>query len=338
MLKKLLSALLALTILLLPLCALASDDYIVNLAGVNMKAGDYLHVGAEATADHAPADGTGYAHLSDNGAVLTLHNFDNQGKAGVNVIATNHTGALIIHSNLALKLQGTNTLTNSRHNGDGITTNDHYLTIDGGASDSLTIAAQTGIWQGAVTIDGGNISITSEYASLNGLSIFEMNGGSLSATATGESASAISAKYDCTINDGRLVLSGTRCAILCLYSIAINGGVMDLSAKNNYVVRSDEKTITCSLPLPDGVTIHPAGGGRSAVVLDWSDIDFRNFDEYNPRTIRLPYAPEPPAPAPEAPAPVPATGDSTPVALLAALCVLSAAGCLWLTGRKRCAH
>ena len=332
MLKKLLSTLLALSILLLPVCALAYDSYPVNLAGVDMKAGDYLHVGAESTTDHAPTDGTGYAHLSASGAVLTLHNFDNQGKAKVYKIATSDNAALIARSNLRLKLEGTNTLTNSNDKGEGIN-NSYYLTIDGGASDSLTIEAQTGIWLGAVTIDGGKISITSEYASLNGLSSFEMNGGSLSATATGELSSAINAHY-CTINGGRLVLSGTRCAILCLYSAAINGGVLDLSAKNDCIVRA-EKNVTCALALPDGVTVHPFGGYYDGTILDRSEIDFRNYDEYNPRTIHLPYAPVP-VPEPGAAVP-PATGDSTPVALLAALAALSAAGCLWLTTRKRCA-
>ena len=345
--KNILCVLLAAVLALMPLAGMAVEEPVVMLAGKEMKPGDVLYCNG-ATVEFSLSDYTGYAEVSADGKMLTLNNFNNHGRCG---IATNSStgvaSALVLYSPVTLNLQGQNKLSNAYSLGDGISTHGD-TTIKG--TGSLEVEADWGIynWEaGNLAITSGDLTIKGRYVNIRSY-YTTITGGKVDLTS--DHKSGIANVYDLTISGGvvninandaihsnqNVIISGGEVNVKGIYAMIadgemqLTGGKMTVTGQYKTLVADK---IICTLPIPEGVEI------RSIDNKEWMDYT-THLDEMATsgiirpqwRTFQLPAQTAEPV-DPAAPA-VPTTGDSTPIALWAALAVMSAAGMLVIRRRR----
>lgn len=347
--KKLLLILLMLLAFVLPVSALADAPAV--LAGVELVPGYYLANDENVLTADKPAIG-GYAYLSKDGKTLTLNNFHNQGRAYEYDFSSNT--ALLINQPLVLQLEGVNTLKNGENKSSDAITLNADLTIQG--SGSLTADASYGIYgynydttltiaggtlniygragdavsmPGNVSITGGQTIIKSEADGIYHYGdTIDISGGELKVEAAGY---AIFTRSNLTVSGGNVNATGGGVGLYAGGKLNITGGVIDVTTSGMafLVIQS----LKCSLLKPDGVVI-------DGPYMDYADLIELINNGQNPgqHTVHLPATPvvpvEPVAPASHAVPAVPTTGDSAPIALWAALAVMSAAAMLVIRRRR----
>ena len=137
------------------------------------------------------------------------------------------------------------------------------------------------------------------------------------------------ASCDMTISGGEVNIKGAY-AMTATGEMQLTGGKITLEYEQ-YAISANG--IICTLPIPEGVEIRSIYA--FAEMMDYTDnLDQLTSDRWNPqwRTLQLPAQTADPV-DPAAPA-LPTTGDSTPIALWAALTVMSAAGMLVIRRRR----
>ena len=323
--KTILCVLLAAVLALMPFAGMAAGEPVVMLAGKEMKPGDVLYCNSTEV-DFSVENPTGHAEVSADGKTLTLNNFNNNDFCSEDNDDADES-ALIVYSPVTLNLQGQNRLSNPFPSGEGITMHGD-TTIQG--TGSLKIDANYGIFNwgggsnltitsGDVTIKGPNHNITADNLTISG--------GKVDLTSDG--STAMYASCDMTISGGEVNIKGAY-AMIATGEMQLTGGKITLEYEQ-YAISANG--IICTLPIPEGVEIRSIYAFTE--MMDYTDnLDQITSDRWNPqwRTLQLPAQTAEPA-APASPA-VPTTGDSTPIALWAALAVMSAAAMLVIRRRR----
>jgi len=315
--KRIILSIVLMLVLCMPLtAAMAAGSVAVN--DVSLSDGSYLKNGDNTVYTGALPE-SGYAHYK--GGVLTLNNFKGE---GINISAM---------GNVTIRLVGDNSLTHTY--GTVIKAEETNLTITG-EDGSLTVEATSNASnrRGIYVYDGSlsilNCSLTVTCKNDDCISVIDYKG-----------------HVQLLVQNSALVLSSGESGIYA-ENITIENSDVEVDAKHEALGSKHMMSLTGSnfrltTYDPDCPLIHAADGlyapGMPLIYVEWPTFASQPFytigDENGPFSSYVFNAP------PELPSPPtddripPRTGDSTSIALLAALCLLSLTGVVIL--RKRSA-
>ena len=237
--RRFIFAALVLALSLMSAAIAAAASSVIRLAGAHMTADDYLYYnGSNFVPSDTKPDADSYAYLQKNDSgkyILTLHNFDNMGKAILGYNDSSSNVALYLMRPVTIVLEGKNTLTapgEGDYDGHGIFTKENCaVTIEG--SGSLTVNADSiGIYADSdLTINSGKLDITSNkaYAVHCKTGDISITGGELKLTS--DSAAKFVAVYcetgNINITGGELKLTSGSAAVYA------NQGNVTIDGSNN---------------------------------------------------------------------------------------------------------
>ena len=239
--RRFIFAALVLALSLMSAAIAAAASSVIRLAGAHMTADDYLYYnGSNFVPSDTKPDADSYAHLEKNDSgkyILTLHNFDNMGKASLGYNDGSSNVALYLMRPVTIVLEGKNTLTapfvtsgEEDYDGHGIFTEENCaVTIEG--SGSLTVNADSiGIYADSdLTINSGKLDITSNkaYAVHCNTGDISITGGELDITA--KSVAVYCETGDINITGGELKLTSGSAAVYAGGGVTIDGSIKSTS-------------------------------------------------------------------------------------------------------------
>lgn len=285
--RRFIFAALVLALSLMSAAIAAAASSVIRLAGAHMIADDYLYYnGSNFVRSDTKPDADSYAYLEKNDSgkyILTLHNFDNMGRASLGYNDSSSNVALYLMRPVTIVLEGKNTLTapfvtsgEEDYDGHGIFTEDTEencaVTIEG--SGSLTVNADSiGIYADSdLTINSGKLDITSNksYAVHCKTGDISITGGELDITA--KSVAVYCETGDINITGGELKLTSGSAAVYAGGGVTIDGSNNALSIETAAGgIRAIQDLTICNAD----VTVN---AGNCTYAIGGKDIDINNSD------------------------------------------------------------